>query len=275
MANDRVASQYLDHLPAIFLQQPFLGRLLLAYERVLTGRFRLDGEPTGVPPGLEELLDQLPAYFRPLAKEGETTEGVQQTPDNFLPWLADWVALSLRDDWNAETQRNFIANAVALYRRRGTALGLKRFLELYPGITAQVIEPTGQNGLPVDMQTPFYFKVIVTVPTLDLMDPADRFARAIIEQEKPAHTFYGLEVVCAEAQFRIINTPTEEKRGLLVGHTTLLGAVADTSDSDNNSNNSSTARTETFSKMWIWNRPDPENPGLLLGRTTQLGGKSS
>lgn len=277
MASDPVTSRYLDHLPAIFLQQPFMGRFLVAFERMLTGRFRLDGEPTGQPRGLEELLDQLPALFRPLSGSTQESSGdvLTRTPDAFLPWLADWVALSLRDDWTTDTQRAFIANAVALFRRRGTALGLKRFLELYPGVAAQVTEPTGLAGQPEGMQTPFFFQVQITVPTLDQMDAADRFARAVIDQEKPAHTYYGLEVICAEAQFRIINTPTEEKRGLLVGHTTLLGAIGDTADNSNPSSNTTTTTPNTFSNMWVWNKPDPEHPGLIIGDTTVLGGRAS
>ncbi|WYL93010.1 MAG: phage tail protein [Gloeotrichia echinulata IR180] len=54
----------------------------------------------------------------------------KSTPKEFLNWLAGWVALSLRDDWEQEAQRRFISRIVSLYKQRGTKAGMTemRFL---------------------------------------------------------------------------------------------------------------------------------------------------
>ena len=60
---DRTSS-YLDNLPAMFQQRgdrqngPFVGRLLLAFEKVLSGL----GDPDQ--PGLEEIIDRIHILFR-------------------------------------------------------------------------------------------------------------------------------------------------------------------------------------------------------------------
>ena len=54
-----VMSSYLQNLPAIFSDDPFLGRFLLAFEQVLTGLPGLAGKTTS---GLE--LDDLEQLLR-------------------------------------------------------------------------------------------------------------------------------------------------------------------------------------------------------------------
>jgi len=106
MNKDQAVSSYLQYLPAIFHQDPFVGRFLLAFEAVLSGPGYADQ------PGLQELVDDLPTYVDP-----------QTTPSEFLPWLAGWVALSLRADWDADTKRRFIQEIVPLYRLRARGPG--------------------------------------------------------------------------------------------------------------------------------------------------------
>src|SRR5678810_377039 len=119
MSNDYPDSSYLQYLPATFQTQkiatagdspspslasdPLLGRFLLAFERILSGLNTADPPlPISVPQGIEQLLAWIPNYFVPNNPTGP------QTPDNFLPWLAGWVALSLRGDWSIDQQRSFI-----------------------------------------------------------------------------------------------------------------------------------------------------------------------
>jgi phage tail-like protein len=185
---DQVSS-YLQYLPAIFQEGAdehgvtFLGRFLLAFERILSGLGDGDGAPS-----LEERIESIHTYFdpRPL-REGESPNGLERAPDEFLPWLAGWVALSLRQDWEEEEKRRFISRMVPLYRKRGTKAGLKEILTIYTGDrTVEIYE---------DDPRPHYFKVSMS---LDVMDPGllrrkQLIARAIIDQEKPAHTYYDLE----------------------------------------------------------------------------------
>jgi len=117
----QTSSRYLKYLPGIFQkqgtdqQEPFLGRYLLPFD----GAFA----------EYEHLLATLDQYVSP-----------DMTPaEEFLPWLASWVALSLDEEWDEDKQRELIAEAVTLYRWRGTGYGLKRFLELYTGVSAEAI----------------------------------------------------------------------------------------------------------------------------------------
>src|SRR5262245_65616576 len=60
------------------------------------------------------------------------------TEPEFLPWLANWVALSLRADWNVATRRSFIGQIVPLYGLRGPKEGLRRMLRLYTGREGEI-----------------------------------------------------------------------------------------------------------------------------------------
>lgn len=122
-------SGYLGYLPAIFAEDPQLGRFLLAFEQVLSGLPGSEGEPRR---GLEEIIAAIPQLFDPLA-----------TPREFLDWLAGWVALGLRADWSDDQQRSFLANIVSLYRRRGTRQNLIELLRIYTGLDPDISE--GEN----------------------------------------------------------------------------------------------------------------------------------
>jgi Phage tail protein (Tail_P2_I) len=107
--------------------------------------------------------------------------------------LAGWVALSLREEWTEETKRQFIRQIVPLYRRRGTKAGLEKILQLY----------LKSSNLPEKVEVfefddpPHYFQVQVTLPDPDVEKywRQARIAKAIIDQEKPAHTYYGLKIL--------------------------------------------------------------------------------
>lgn len=219
-------SRYLEHLPAIFQESELLGRFLLAFERILTGRPRPDAPNLpAVPAGIEQILDRIETFFDPA-----------QTPPDFLPWLAGWVATSLREDWDAATRRRFLANVVPLYRRRGTKRALQKLLQLYLNPNAdperdadhdvEVIEdtPAGEPAFP-----PRYFQVRFTVPRQDpaLLSRLAVIATDIIDREKPAHTFYGLQISYPSLQ--IADPPSysggKPVSGVFIGNTTVLGST--------------------------------------------------
>jgi len=68
-------------------------------------------------------------------------------PDELLPWLAGFVGLVLDERWPAHTRREILAEAVDLFRRRGTVGGLRRFLELYLGVPVAIVEGWQLRGL--------------------------------------------------------------------------------------------------------------------------------
>lgn len=241
MDADRVSS-YLAYLPAVLRQGPFLGRFLLAFEAVLSG-LPADAYPEGAGidadralQGLEQILDGIDRFLDPL-----------RTDPEFLPWLAQWVAVSLRDDWSEATRRDFLANIVPLYRERGTRAGIEKVLRL-SGDDATVVdfgdglhEELEEREFGQEAKPPHFFGVIVTVSERDPIELTRRTrrVRAIVDREKPAHTYYGLRILYPA--MRINNDPVNNP-GLGVG-------IMINNDPKNN--------------------PPSFGPGLVLGTTSK------
>ena len=72
-ADGSFSSNYLQYLPAIFSEDPFLARFLLAFEKILTGLQGSENEPER---GLEQIIADIPTLFDP-----------DETPEEFLDWL--------------------------------------------------------------------------------------------------------------------------------------------------------------------------------------------
>jgi phage tail-like protein len=240
MANGTLVSTYLQYLPAAFQQGPFLGRFLLAFETIFSG---LPGAPAptapldpeapqasaqkyaaGNVPGLDQYLDAIGTFFEPM-----------QAPSSFLPWLATWVATSLSEGWDDATSRAFLSQVMRFYRTRGTKAGIASLLQFF--LTAASTSSPAQVS-PTDLvvndftdppdpsQPPHYFQVSFTIPTNDglLVGRLSRLAMAVIDQQKPAHTFYSL--VISFPRLRIVDHPGDEfpgYPGVIVGRTTGLG----------------------------------------------------
>jgi P2-related tail formation protein len=132
------------------------------------------------------------------------------------------VALSLRDDWDEKTKRGFISRMVPLYRKRGTKEGLKELLELYVNVDKG---PLDQSNVEIyEFEQPIhYFQVTMTLQERGDLQRKQAIARAILDQEKPAHTFYSLQILFPTMQ--IINQPTTADQGLYLGLNTLLGTT--------------------------------------------------
>lgn len=185
-------SVYLQYLPGIYRQDPFIRRLLLIFESVMLP--------------LERVVDTLPLYTEP-----------EMAPEEFLPWLAQWVSLSLDTAWPVERQRALIADAVEIYRWRGTKRGLKKHIAAYTGIEPIVQESQGgfvlgsESGLGWTTQlvtlprNPLLFIVTAPVHNPRGIDPG--VLRAIIDEDKPAHAVYRL---------RVVRALTTQPRGTLV-----------------------------------------------------------
>jgi phage tail-like protein len=226
-------SRYLDYLPAIYQQdvEPgrpnFLGRFLLAFEQVLTGLGDVED------PGLEERLDGIVdpvggqlrlagihRYFDPGPYPDERAH--EQAPAEFLEWLAGWVALAVRADLDELRRRDFPAQAVSLYRLRGTKEGLERVIRIYTRLESAIDEmdspfQLGTSRLGVDTDgrsapmgggAPHFFRVLLRLPA---PDPAARrrqeeIARTIVDMEKPAHTHYRLDVETPAMQVGVHST---------------------------------------------------------------------
>jgi phage tail-like protein len=123
-------SKYLEYLPAIFQEHPYLGEFLLPFEEILTG--------------YEHLLSDVDRFWTPM----EDTASLSIDAD-YLPWLASWVALVLDEEWVEEKKRELISEAVRLYQQRGTLPGLKRYLEIYTGLVPEIRECLWPSGFQI------------------------------------------------------------------------------------------------------------------------------
>lgn len=233
-------SQYLALLPAVFREvgdSRLLGGLLRAFEDILSGR----GDPRA--PGLEELLDGFEGdphtgsmrYFVPgpdLADDGRRARG------EFLDWLAGWVALSTREDWTDQEKRRLIGRVAALYRWRGTRAGLIGMLSEYLGFVrppATAAEPPHAAGVgeqPITIEEypdrPHFFSIKVrlslTSSDQEVLQRTREIVRAIIEQEKPAHTWYSLKFTGVKTMQLRPRPGTKATPMLRIGVNTLLGS---------------------------------------------------
>lgn len=162
------ADDYLAMLPPIYHDDRFLRRYLLIFKSILGP--------------LDRQIAQISHYF-----------DLRVAPEQLLPWLAAWVDLALDERWPDARRRELIRQASVLYRWRGTRRGLSDYLRIYTGVEPRIVEQgqerRDQGEAPVPPHT---FRVIIETPNLPELDRA--LVERIIEQEKPAHTSYQLEL---------------------------------------------------------------------------------
>lgn len=184
-------SRYLKYLPAIYTEQDeLMGRFLMLFESFWRP--------------IEQQIDLMPYVFDP-----------KTVPQDLLPWLATWVDLSLNPQWPEEKRRRLLRQAVWLFRKRGTRIGLHDYLEIYTGQPPQIIEHRANDfrlGIGArlgpsialgERNQPHAFTVTLRLPPIEADPDAERrrleserrrTIEAIIESEKPAHTRYTLNI---------------------------------------------------------------------------------
>ncbi|KAA6210395.1 phage tail protein [Streptomyces filamentosus] len=165
-------------LPAVYLEHDFLTRFLAALDEVLA-------------PVLLS-LDNLPAHLDP-----------RTAPEDFLDWLAGWVAVEPRDDGPPERRRAAVLGAVDRHRARGTLRGLAEALRLETGgARVRITESGGTVWSPTPgTPLPGTRRPWVTV-RLEAPDPgrADRARlEELIAAEVPAHVGFTLELLSGGA----------------------------------------------------------------------------
>ena len=211
---------YLTWLPAIYRRQP--GSDLL--ERFLT----LNGSVLGA---VEDEIGGLTRLFDPFAAP------IDGYP-SWLDWLSGWLAFDLEESWSNDEKRRYLSEAFELFGWRATIAGLRRYLKIYAGVNARIIElrgfaqiwslggvyalgfgtrlapgplqgavlgssaivdqarvaPESDQGASLFADVAHAF--CVQVYASDLTRPhALELVRQILDQEKPAHTIYGLSVI--------------------------------------------------------------------------------
>ncbi len=233
----RSPSQLLDYLPLIHHTDPFLGQFLLAFEKILLGL--KDDDDIEFPPLSKDIKFQ-PQGLETTIAEIATLFDPQKTPEDFLSWLAGWTALILRADLALEAvqrklvQREFLANIVQRYRFRGTKENLIQLLKIFTlgepiiqepvvsafqvGVSSTVGRNTYVGGGPAH-----FFEITIALARASPKEQAreEAIARSIIELEKPAHTYYKLNIEFPSMQIGKYST---------VGINTLLGIVFETTN---------------------------------------------
>lgn len=181
---------YLRYLPALYERDDLMARYLMLFESFWAP--------------VEMQIDSIDSYFDP-----------RITPTGFLPWLASWLDLELDENWPDQRLRQLIRWAIALHRSRGTKWGLLKYLEIYTGQRAEIVERRANNfvigsearlgpGIALGRgNRPHTFSVTLALAPLEIDDEEERERRekirrrtieAIIDMQKPAHTVYSLHL---------------------------------------------------------------------------------
>src|SRR4051812_16911068 len=173
--------------------------------------------------GIEESLEFVHELFDP-----------RITNAKWLPWLASWLAMPLLEGWDEEKRREIIQRTPELYRKRGTAEGLKLALRLFADVQAEIHEGEWPYpGLVIGKSSTIGKDTILSPPvfvsqcfTVELPDKKAEISRerlrtvqALVETEKPAHAHYALVFEETEPTF-------EEVPFLHVGKTGRIGVDA-------------------------------------------------
>ena len=175
-----------------------------AIERLLPEVFRRTLRP-GNP--LAAILDVMESLHAPVEEELDRIDATLdplRTDDAFVPYLAGWLDLERlfddpSDDYIARDAlrqpvstglgrlRELINAAAYLSQWRGTAQGLRRFLEVATGEKGFEIDERvpGRLGLPI----PFHMRVLAPAKVRSHRSLLER----IIQLEKPAYVTYELD----------------------------------------------------------------------------------
>lgn len=149
-------SNWLDYLPSIYSDDEFLGRYLLIMESIMSP--------------IVWMVDNFDLYLSP-----------DTAPQAWMQWMASWFDLLLLPELPLDRQREIMRQAGWLFMRRGTRAGLERLLELYFGVTPEIIE-----------NEPCHFMVRLPLSESSSnlgVEVADR----LINSQKPAFASYTLE----------------------------------------------------------------------------------
>jgi phage tail-like protein len=199
------SGKLLGQLPGVYHSSEDLRTLLSALETIL------------FEPNKQALESQIAGIARLFS--------AMETPDEFLPWLAQWVALSHRMGLPLEQQRRLVGRIVPLYAWRGTKQYLTELLKLYLPTGAEVrVEDQEFNGFKIGMakvgldtwlerDRPFWFKVTIRVPSSGAdaergpqwQDEWQKRVRQVIELAKPAHTTYDLDWALADVKSELLH----------------------------------------------------------------------
>jgi phage tail-like protein len=164
-----------ERLPAVYRDDAFAQRFTAAFDEILGG--------------VIQVLDCFPAYLDPA-----------QAPEDFLEWMAGWVGAAPDETWPLERRRALVANAVELYRLRGTAAGLAAHVAIFSGGEVEIEEPgavgwSREPGAAIPAGTSP--DLLVRVRVKDPRSVSQGRLDALVAAAKPAHVTHRVEIVKA------------------------------------------------------------------------------
>ena len=161
-----------ETLPSLLREDPFAESLCASFDELLA-------------PAILS-LDTFVAYLDP-----------ETTPDDMLPWLAQWLGLGSDLDVNQPPQRHELKLASSLNAARGTRRSLQLLVENALGMPAEVTDsggarwsPTPGGELPGEPEPAV--RIVVHPPSGVAVD-LDRLD-ALIRSVKPAHVRHTVVV---------------------------------------------------------------------------------
>lgn len=207
---------YLDYLPAVYTRRDdddpsgalFLERYLALFEGRLTA--------------VEARYEDVARLLNPFAAD-----------DDWLTFVGDWFDVVFDPSWPRERRALLLAEIFDLYRRRGTAAGIVRFVELYTGHRPELLEgfqvrprpgmvlgclgvlgcaPLGgldvEGASSAELLARHAHRFTLVAPVDDDCDvitvaPA---IRALVDAIKPAHTDVDLRVIVPQARVGLAST---------------------------------------------------------------------
>jgi phage tail-like protein len=237
-SNQEPSGKMLNYLPSIFHDDKFLDVYLSAFDRILIGSDETD------PRSLEAIVAGIARYFNP-----------KDAPEEFLPWLSEWMAFGLRADLSVNLQREFLAQVISLYKMRGTPESLRRLIRTFTGAEPTILEGddlarTDNADWNVaegyqkwaDGKPEHAFGVLLSFISAEGQSDKSapeiqrkiEIAYALIDLEKPAHTIFYLVPVFPSMKLPAFSSKgradkqIDPKARSRIGYDTLLGARRET-----------------------------------------------
>ncbi len=155
----RDASTWLKYLPSIYSDDEYVGRFLLIFESIMAP--------------ITWHIDNFDLYLSPNIAGTE-----------WLQWMASWFDVLLVPELPILRQRSILEQMGWLFMRRGTVAGMQRLLELYFGVSVEIIE-----------DQLCHFVVRVPFSETDPLLSSEKLIRRLIDSQCPSFAAYRLETV--------------------------------------------------------------------------------
>jgi phage tail-like protein len=160
-------------LPSLLQEDDFCVRFVSAFDEVMAPVFAT--------------LDCVDAYFDP-----------DTAPEDFVDWLAGWVGVEIDEHWDLDRRRALLHRIADLYRIRGTVEGLSTHVEMYSGVSPEILEnggcrwsQTAESPMPGSVGA--HLTVRLRVPDPEAV--SRRTVERIVEQSRPAHLSFTVEIL--------------------------------------------------------------------------------